>query len=142
MLGFSLHESSCARQSPEPALGNAASRNDLCEILPREFKVSSKMRLRRTLSGKPGGSFEVNVEISLLPGHAPSARTLSGLLQDSAGECFEYALATPHAKTIASAITDREGRTIGDVVASFRMSRRESVPETDGIPPLPAGVGA
>jgi hypothetical protein len=100
------------------------------------------MRFRRTVPCKLGGNFEVDLEISLLPGHSLDARTLSGILQSSAGRCFDYALATSHSKTILTALSDGEGRTIGDAVASFRIPAQARGPEGDRIHPLTVGAGA
>jgi hypothetical protein len=86
------------------------------------------MHLRRTMPCKQGGNFEVDLEISLLPKHSLDARALADLLRTCVGERFAYALATSHAKTLITTLSDREGRPLGDVVASFRRARETGAP--------------
>lgn len=128
MIGIS-NEDSRARQDADATGGAAASRKTLCEILPHECKTSGKIRLWRNVACEAGGNFEVRMDIALTAGLSLDARTLSGIMCRSVARCFEYAVASSHAKTIVSTLSDHEGRAVGEIVAAFRLARQS--------PPVP-----
>jgi len=69
----------------------------------------------------------VTLEVSMKPGHALDSNDFAEAIHNSCGSYFQYALSSPGTKTFIGGLEDRNGRHVGDVVASFRSELEEPV---------------
>ena len=122
MIGFPTNESASLRQDIDSS-GAGSFLECLCAVSPSEFKAKGKMRLRRTVCSRSGKPLEVNIAITLVPGHSLNAQRLADAIRHSGGEYFEYALSTSHDKTILNELADHSGKKLGEMMASFRSLR-------------------
>ncbi|HEY8903076.1 MAG TPA: hypothetical protein VIM48_05175 [Chthoniobacterales bacterium] len=75
----------------------------------------------------PGFRTHVILEVSMKPAHMLDSSEIAEAIQNSCGSYFQYALSSKGPKTFIGGLEDRNGRHVGDVVASFSPEIEEAV---------------